>query len=199
MVYCRKARTDAAFRVDDLPGSGGRMDVAARCVQTALWLSNDIRRDTKIYIVLNGPPRPPVTICFDGATLRNVSPDERSIALWIKKYLQHDATKEWAEINPGISVSKSSFQDVVTAISKDHKLFVLHENGADAAPATRDNVAFILGDHIGLPENDEKYCMRFGAEKMSVGPKSYLASHCMIIANNALDRFEARRDCEATL
>ena len=39
------ARTDGAFSLNDLPGTGGRMDVLCRCLNSSLFLSHDLRRE----------------------------------------------------------------------------------------------------------------------------------------------------------
>jgi tRNA (pseudouridine54-N1)-methyltransferase len=60
------ARTDGGFSINDLPGSGGRMDVLCRCVNTSLFLSHDLRRDTDCYLVICGEPAGPKTVKFSG-------------------------------------------------------------------------------------------------------------------------------------
>ncbi len=66
ILRASKALTSPDFNLNDLPSSGGRMDLVCRCISSALWVSNDLRRDTKIFVVLEGPPNPPRTIIFDG-------------------------------------------------------------------------------------------------------------------------------------
>ena len=77
ILYARKARSDANFKINDLP-SYGRMDLVCRCISSCLFLSYKKREKIKLYVVFNGPPRGPVTICFDGKP--NFYPDERSTA-----------------------------------------------------------------------------------------------------------------------
>jgi len=36
------AKTSPEINLKDLPGSSGRMDVVARCINAAFWLSHDI-------------------------------------------------------------------------------------------------------------------------------------------------------------
>ena len=50
------ARTDGGYSLNDLPGSGGRMDVICRCVNASFFLSHDLRRDVECYLVLCGAP-----------------------------------------------------------------------------------------------------------------------------------------------
>ncbi|MDD3070206.1 MAG: tRNA (pseudouridine(54)-N(1))-methyltransferase TrmY, partial [Methanoculleus horonobensis] len=50
------AVTSGTFSLNDLPGSGGRMDVLCRSVNSAFFLSHDLRRDVECYLVLCGEP-----------------------------------------------------------------------------------------------------------------------------------------------
>ncbi|MEM5805493.1 MAG: hypothetical protein QW156_03190 [Candidatus Aenigmatarchaeota archaeon] len=51
-----------------------------------------------------------------------------------------------------------------------------------------ENVCFILGDHLGLNRNEEKFLKRVGVKKISLGKIEYLASHCITIVHYELDR-----------
>jgi tRNA (pseudouridine54-N1)-methyltransferase len=161
-----------------------RKDLIARCVTSALWVSHGLR-DAKIHIVL-GAGEPPKVVTFDPA-IRLVSPDERSIIGWIEKVLYRKAS------NPGIRVEAKSFQDLIRQKAQEGKaLFLLHEKGEDIAESDLpEESVFILGDHIGLPRAEEKFVQRFGAKKISLGKKSYLASHCIAFINITMDRQHA--------
>jgi len=183
ILFMRKARTDNKFNIEDMPGSGGRIDLAARCVNSALWISHNMRDDSEIYCILNGPSNPPVTIRF-GREIKRVSPDERSIGIWIKKALSEDFGKEWHIMNNGIMVARKSFQDVIKEM-KDRPIYVLHEKGKKVSKFKKDSV-IVLGDHLGIPSKDEKFALRNG-EKISLGKTSYLASSCISIVNWMID------------
>ena len=191
VLYARKAVTSTDFSLDDLPGSGGRMDLVARCVCNALWLSHDLRRDACIHVVACGAPNPPLIISFYGSLLRAVSPDERSIASWIKKAPEGK--------NPGIRVRKLSFQQLIAELAADGRFFyIVHEKGRDISELhLREDAVFILGDHLGLPLKEEKFVARFPHEKLSLGSTSYLASQCITILNYELDRLRMRKEGNA--
>jgi tRNA (pseudouridine54-N1)-methyltransferase len=87
-VLGHTARSDGAFSLNDLPSSGGRMDVLCRCVNASLFLSHTLRRNVECCLVLLGPPFPPKTVKFSGASVRSLNPDERSSASLIKKALE---------------------------------------------------------------------------------------------------------------
>ena len=195
MLFARKARTSPDFSLNDLPGSGGRLDLVARCVTQALWLSHRLRSDTSCFAVLNGPPSPPVTIAFYASLLQRVSPDERNVASWIKlalKQLQRSPNlKEWVKVQRGIAVMRCGIEELVSDLrSAGFSIYVLHEKGKDVAKIEFDaNSCFVLGDHLGLPKKIENFLLRkCDATKVSLGPTSYLASSCIAIINYLLDR-----------
>ncbi len=181
ILYSRKGPT-GEFNVKDLPGSG-RVDLIARAIISALWISHKLR-DNVIHIVLNGPPNPPKILTVT-SEIRKVSPDERSIALWINKILG-------GKRNPGMKLESKSFQELIKEkVDEGKNIFVLHEKGTDVQkipPEDFVNSVFVVGDHIGLPEKEEAFVLRYG-KKISIGPNSYLASQCITYLNIFLDRF----------
>jgi len=179
-VLYSRGRTDSRFKLEDLPSSG-RMDLICRCITSVLFLSYKMRKNTRIFVVLNGPPKPPVTICFNENS--SFCPDERSIALIIKKILSLKLDKEWKKFKNSL-VSKKSFQEVIGELNGN--FYVLHEKGKDVNEI-KENPIFVLGDNKGIPKNDEKFVLRKG-EKISLGKQSYLSSMCVSVLNWVCDR-----------
>jgi tRNA (pseudouridine54-N1)-methyltransferase len=176
------ARTDGNFTLNDLPGSGGRMDILCRCVNTSLFLSHDLRRDVDCYLVLCGEPVPPKTIRFSGNTLRSLSPDERSAGALIKKALDIPAGREFRDAAPGVSVRKGGLAQLM----EEHAFCVLDERGIDIRTVRTIPDAFLLSDHLnftGDEERLEEQCPRY-----SVGPACIHADHTITIVHNELDR-----------
>jgi len=201
VLYANKGVTSSDFYLKDLPGSGGRMDLIARCVISALWLSRDMRRDTRIHICLNGPPNPPLTVTFDGEKLRRVSPDERNVGGWIRKALkkaEEELEKEKGEIenlkaNDGIFVSQKNFYQTWQLLSgeKGRRLFQLHEEGKDIREREKgelENPVLLLGDHMGIAAEERKRLEEARVDKLNLGPYSYFASGSITIVHNELDR-----------
>lgn len=186
-----KAFTSPDFSLNNLP-EAGRIDLVCRCISSALWVSNDLRRDTKIYVVLEGPLLPPKIITFYGKELRGLSPDERNIASHIKLALKKGLNLKFnEEINvwSGIKVAKRGFESLIKEKAKESQLIYLHPKGKDIKEFEfKENICFVLGDHIGIPRKTEKFLDRVGAERISLGNKVYLASHCITIVNYELDR-----------
>lgn len=184
VLFSRKARTDSNFKLNDLI-SAGRMDLVCRCITSALWLSHNVRENVRIFVVLNGPPKPPVTICFHGSKLSKIYVDERTNAKIIKKLLSLKFDKEWLEIN-AIKIARKSFQEVLSELNG--KNYVLHEKGEFIENVKiENNPVFILGDNIGLPKNEERFALRNGI-KISLGKNIYLASSCIAIINWICDK-----------
>ena len=176
------------FSLNDLPGAAGRMDILCRCVNAALFLSHDIRRDVRVYIVLKGGVQPKI-VRFEGAAVRYLSPDERSAASLIKKALEKNAQGFWTESTPGVSIKTGDFGDILGELDK--KITYLREDGADfrnkSFEAGTDHL-FVLGDHMGLTEDEEKLIGAHEHEVVSVGPLSLHADHCIVLLHNEMDR-----------
>jgi tRNA (pseudouridine54-N1)-methyltransferase len=176
------ARTDGGFSLNDLPGSGGRMDVLCRCVNTSLFLSHDLRRDVECYLVLCGEPAAPKTVRFSGNAVRSLSPDERSAGALIKKALEIPTGSEFREAAPGVSVRKGGLVRLMT----EHTFAVLDETGSDVRTAEKIPDAFILSDHLNFTDDEESLvtlCPRY-----SVGPVCLHADHTITVVHNELDR-----------
>lgn len=191
ILYSGKGRTSPDFSLKDMTGSGGRMDLNARCVISALWLSQDIRRDSRIIISLNGPPDPPLAISFSGGELKRVSPDERNIGIWLRKTLGERGLlkeDEWLETSDGIKMARKSFRELLEE-QRGRNLYMLREDGEDIRKAEmgKDPV-FLLGDHIGLPEEVAETALESGAKKIGLGRKSYFSSQSITLVHNELDR-----------
>ncbi len=181
------AKTSPEINLKDLPGSSGRMDVVARCINAAFWLSHDIRRDVVFHTILHGEPSPPVYIRIEGDKLRKVSPDERNIAIFIKKALER--LKEGMEIEstPGIFVSRKNFEQLLEE-NKDKEFYLLDEEGEDIENVEiKDEPFFFLGDYVDMEEEEKNMLYKYGAKAVSIGRKSYLSSHCITIINWWMD------------
>ncbi len=193
IIKANRAHTRADFSLKDLPGTSGRIDLLCRFLNSAFLLSHGFRKNVRVWLSLYGPPSPPKAIRFDGQRMKpkTLNPDELSTAKLIIKALRagenlREPGKE-LEVLPGIYVSNLTFEDIVRRTLRSSALYYLHEGGKPIEkvhfPA---NVAFVLGDHEGLSREDEAFLAGI-AEKVSVGKKSYLASHVVAYVNIHLD------------
>jgi len=182
------AKTSPEINLKDLPGSSGRMDVVARCINAAFWLSHDIRRDVVFHTILHGEPSPPVYIRIEGDKLRKVSPDERNIAIFIKKALERLKEDMEIESTPGIFVSRKNFEQLLEE-NKDKEFYLLDEEGEDIENVEiKDEPFFFLGDYVDMEEEEKNMLYKYGAKAVSIGRKSYLSSHCITIINWWMDK-----------
>ena len=103
-------------------------------------------------------------------------PDERNISSFFKHLLE-------GKIFPGIKLNEMSFEELLKK-EKCEEMFILDKEGIDITKYTHGHLiqgsVFVLGDDVGL-SND------YGLKKISIGPNSYLASHCISFLNMYLD------------
>lgn len=77
--------SDGLFDVNSL--LTGRVDVLTRCANSALWVSNGIRKDTSVFLMLF-PHN--ITIEIRGKEVIDLNPDERTMALCLQRTLLAD-------------------------------------------------------------------------------------------------------------
>jgi tRNA (pseudouridine54-N1)-methyltransferase len=178
ILFSRIGKTNSDFaNLHD----AGRLDIAHECIVASLFFSHGLRRDVNFHAILNGPPNPPLHIQINGETLYDVRTDVNTWTTILRKVIA-------GKSHPGITTDKTSFEALIKEKTKTHNLFVLEEDGKNAAETTLpENSVFILGDHVGLPKKAESFALRFG-EKISLGKQPYLAASCITIINYLLDR-----------
>lgn len=175
------------FTLNDLPGSAGRLDILCRCINSSFLLSHGIRKDVRVYLVLQNQ----VLLRLEGKKLRHLNPDERSTGALIQKALKKRlevGNEKEIESTPGIFVSSSSLRKVLKEVSEiSPKIFMLHEEGSDIRKTKlpKDG-AFVLSDHLDFLLEEER--LLSNCEKLSLGPTILHADHAIILVHNELDR-----------
>lgn len=192
-IIGQKASSSEEFILDDLPGTSGRLDVLVRCLRAAMLSSHGIRRGVVVYLVLLGGPLAPRVVRVDGAGVQFLRPDERSLAVRLKKVLASRAdegTAAWMTVKPGFAVTRGGFERVIADVD-DAIPYVLDE----AAPDIRQvrslgssHALFVIGDHLGIPDDIQAALDRMGARRISVGPVSVHADDVVTLVTNELDR-----------
>lgn len=178
ILYSRLGRTDSNWtNLRD----AGRLDISVECAVAALFLSHAIRKNVVFHTILNGPPQPPLHLQIDGGTLHDIRTDQQTWTQILHKVLS-------GKPHPGISLSKTSFETLIKAKVKNSQIYVLEESGKNIAQTEiGDAPVFVLGDHVGLPKNAERFALRYGT-KISLGKHAYMAATCIAILNYILDR-----------
>lgn len=188
IILGHKAPLNPDFTLNDLPGSAGRLDVLCRCVNAALFLSHDLRRDVEVFLVLQDQ----LTICISGQHVKRLNPDERSTAALIKKALeriQHHHGSDDVRSTPGITVSRKGLKQVLGYLTAQRfvPILLLENERSFRGCFLPERVAFVLSDHTDFSETELELLLEFEALKLSVGPQIYPASHCIAVVNNELD------------
>jgi tRNA (pseudouridine54-N1)-methyltransferase len=198
LIVGHRVRTDAKFSLNDLCGSTGRLDILLRTINSSFLLSNGIRRNVTLYLVLQGEPDAPISICLKGPELRYLNPDERSTGALIRQaLLTKGISEEWKRSTPGIYIAKREYDDLLMELIASGKRPVyLHETGVPLSEANFPNengLLFLLGDQFDLTEEEEQRLQEISENpvgKISLGPEILHTDHCVILIHNALDRQE---------
>jgi tRNA (pseudouridine54-N1)-methyltransferase len=191
VIVGHRAVTSGDFKLDDLAGSAGRLDILLRCINSAFFLSHDIRKDVEAYLILQGPPSPPKTIRLVGSELRYLNPDERSTAALVRNALLRSAEGE-VRSSPGIYISSSSFAEIVSSLARLSRLIYLKETGAGQEQIDlKCDLTFVLSDNQDLSVEEEKILMQNHPQTINIGPVSYHSDHCIVLVHSILDRSQA--------
>ncbi len=194
IIVCSKATT-APFNLNDMPGSAGRMDLVCRFIAQSIFVSHGVRKNSAAIAILKGEPDPPKAILVRGSEVRYMAPDERNVGGLIRKALSLKVDEKWLRSTPGIYVARKGLENVLSELkSAGYGIYYLREDGEDIRTLNfTGKLAFVLGDHIGLSEEDERILEKFSSGTVSLSPLSLQADQCVVIVHYELDR----RDCIA--
>ncbi len=188
LVKASTAITSPDFSITGL-ASAGRMDVVARAMIAALSLRSGVRKDVLFCAVLEGPPKPPVTIELRGWELERMPLSEAEVGLLIQKLLR-------GETVGGAAVRRIGFKEVVLGLLEHlgvSCVVYLHERGIDVASLELgERLAMILGDHKGVDPTTEGWLKSLGVKWVSLGPTPYFTEHCITYMNYLIDGGVAR-------
>ena len=172
LTYSKTATTSPAFPKKGLASHAGRLDVIARMLRAALWWDG-IRRDTNFIVTLGGPPNAPLTLWFKGKELDVSLRTEKEAAEAIRSCMKGELK--------GCKATKHTFEEVLKSIGMP--VYFLTEGGEDISKVKIElPAAFVLG-----PQHDLELPAWLEAKGISIGPKSYLASHCISFIHFWLD------------
>lgn len=179
--------TDGDFSLDDLPGTGGRVDLLARSVTSALLLSHGVREDTRVWLVLDDE----YTIRFEGNEVQGLNPDERSTAARIRDALarrEEAIGHEEVETGPGVFLSRRGLEPILEAAGAGGTLIQCHEDGnplPELAPPP--NATFVLSDHREFTDREADLIAEYADTSVSLGPAALHADHAISVVHNYLD------------
>ncbi|WP_424020127.1 tRNA (pseudouridine(54)-N(1))-methyltransferase TrmY [Haloferax sp. Atlit-48N] len=187
IVTGHDAPTTPDFSLDDIAGGAGRLDVLCRCVNSAFFLSHDIREDVRVHLVLGNE----YTVRFEGSELRRLNPDERSTAALIRKALEkrEEAIGHMpAESSPGVSIRRMDFETTLEKAARDATVVELHEDGDPVVQVEPpENPLFVLSDHHDFTDEEAELLAAAADERVRLGPEILHADHSITVAHNHLD------------
>jgi tRNA (pseudouridine54-N1)-methyltransferase len=193
LVLVHRVPVDGDFTLNDLAGSGGRMDEVAAVVTATFLVSNGIRRDTELTLLISSDPSRARVLRLTGSRLRFLNPDERSTAALLKNALVRSWTRpqEMMETTPGIVVGPSRpLEDLREFLSAPGAWWVTEEGGpfAEAVAAIpAGDLRVALSDPYDPIEAEREVLRGSGARQVSLGPISLRSSHCIVLLHNRFD------------
>lgn len=167
----------------------GRLDIVANSIIHCFFLSNSIRKDVRMSIILNGPPDPPKHIEINYNEKLQIS--KKDVGELLRIVLWKYKRDKRIEALPGIFIEKKSFEKVIEEISKTSKIYLLEKKGKfidEINFEKNKDLTFVLGDHEGLPKDKKNFLEKFPIEKISLGNLEYFTSQCIVIINFYLDK-----------
>jgi len=195
IYYSRTAPTTGGKIKEDLM-KAGRLDIAIHTVIASFFLSHKLRTDTKLHLVFAGPPEPvkhlemfPET---EGKTgVDKIYLNKRDVSTIIKRMLYKYKEGIKHEVFPGYWIEKKGILEIVNELKNEGKtVYILDPKGEDIRETKIEkNPVFLLGDHLGLPSKELKRLKKI-CNPITIGKKTYFASHTVAIVNNELDRRE---------
>lgn len=200
IVVGQKAKSSGDFLLADIPSTSGRLDVLLRALRASLLVSHGVRRDSCVYLVLLGEPEQARVVRFNGAAARYLRPDERSLATTLKKALALPCeSSEFTAARPGIDVALGGVE-VLRAELTHAALYLLELGAPDLRACSFDapDVAFVLGDHLGLTEQTRDFFLQLGARPVGVGPTELYTEDTIAVVSNELDRQRSAQQPEET-
>ncbi|MDP7328522.1 MAG: hypothetical protein QF612_01610 [Candidatus Thalassarchaeaceae archaeon] len=189
-IIGHRAPSSGKINLNDLAGSSGRIDVLARAVNTALFLSHGIRDDTDIALHLMGGPGPARRIWFQGSKLRGLYPDERAIAGQVAKALKEPvpAIGQLVELHPGFWHSGGGIEQTILEWNREGvRLFVLDADGEsfNSKRHGSESIGFILSDDQPFTDGDNQIMQHL--ERISLGNQWLQGHSCISILHHQLD------------
>jgi tRNA (pseudouridine54-N1)-methyltransferase len=193
LMIAHRARSDGEIHLNDLCGASGRWDGVARSITSALFLSHDMRRDTSIHILLQGPDDPPKLLSVSGSSVKYLNPDERASSALMKKCLSHGLGDEIGSLvkpSPGITLNRAGLEDVLKAF--EGPVYYLHENGTYIEDMKHKipvdgPLTFVLSDDMDLTDEEEEMVEKRCEASVSLGPEILHTHMAIIIIHHFLD------------
>ncbi len=170
LTYSRTATTDPNFPLRGVSSRTGRMDVIARMLLHALV---PFKERVDFIAVLGGPPNPPLTLFFKGEKVKAPRSEREALTL-IRECMRGNLE--------GCETHVLNLREAIDKFRHGNKVYILKEGGADLWETVEcADAIFLLGSH-----HDVEFPVK--GKAVSVGPLSYLASHCITLTKYIISR-----------
>jgi len=196
-VYYSKGGVTSGNLIKDDLMKAGRIDIACQFIIQSFFVSRAMRDDTKVHLILNGPPNSPMHLeLFPGKNLDGVTNkidiSKKDVAGLIRRMLYKFKKGKRVEVAEGYSVEKKSFVKLMEEFAKEGKtIYVLDKRGEDIRDIdVSGDAVFVVGDHEGIPKNELKWVKHVPMRKIKVSPKMLFASQVVTLVRNEVDRKE---------
>ncbi|MCC6012951.1 MAG: hypothetical protein LM593_01105 [Candidatus Verstraetearchaeota archaeon] len=153
--------------------------IITRFIVGAMMLSHNLRRDVNTYIIFDNN----ICIAFEGKSMRNVRPDEKSILGILKSGLLRINSKKLSRILPGVIVKRIIIEDFLNEIPSP-KFFYSFTHGKIEKLGEDFSIIF----SYPKIENEDillKNCIPF-----KIGKTELFPDQAVVIINNKIDRGE---------
>ena len=209
VVISPTAKTDGKFLLQSIASTSGRFDVLCRC---ALALMDLKRKEEKEegsssisfygHFLLLGEPTPPLWLHITPKQLSETTHDEISLAAifqqYIKSFSENNTEGYREQVFANQKLSNENFSEFMK--EEYDRYIILSEKGKLVSPMrntenrmltelyTKENqkIAIFLGSQLDIPRDIMEQITAKGAEEISLGEKSYLASHVITIFKHLL-------------
>lgn len=195
IYYSRTAPTAGNYIGEDLQESG-RIDIAIHCIIATFFLSHKIRTDARLHLCFAGMPDPPKHLELKPVTEGKTGVDKiylakTNVSAVLKKMLYKYREGEKREVFPGFWIEKKGFLEIIQELKKEGRnVYILDPDGEDIRTAKiEENPIFVLGDHRGLPLKELRRLKKL-CTPVTIGKRTYFASHTVAVVNNEIDRRE---------
>jgi tRNA pseudouridine-54 N-methylase len=172
------------FLLRDLPGSGKRIDLLCRDLAACFdWGPHTWPKNHLEFVALFAN-QVSLTIKYPESAL------PRGEVAWAEIIKQSFA----GEPPEFVTVNDENTEQLIERLVPDgeSKLWVLHEDGEPldngVLGLSDAQYSFMLGDHRGFDSQTEESIRQHGLTKASLGPTSYLSSHCVAAIVSKFER-----------
>lgn len=151
-----------------------------RFVVGALLLSHGARRDVRLDLVFDGEG----VISFDGASMRNVRPDEQSLSGILRAGLRRLREGKGGRIMQGISIHRTPLKELLEGARGERLYFT--EVGGRSSRLGGDLAGFFQYPRLeGEVEGD---LIRMGFRGMNLGRCRLALDQAVVVLHNMVDR-----------